>query len=472
MVIRHLWALWRVQRILLKYGLDELIHPFKAWKYVRFWVWLMPSFWRHGDIKRKPRGERCRLALIELGIIFIKLGQALSARRDFVPADIADELAHLQDDCPSFSSELAQHLIEEQLGEPIETLFQSFESEPMASASIAQVHGAVLHSGESVVVKVVRPDIQTRIAASVQLMQRLADLVDRFVPSTQRLHPKQVVEEFSSVLWHETNMLREAANASSIKRNFQGDHSMYVANIFWDYTTQSVLVMERIEGITVTDLDRIDAKGMDRKALAEAGVVIFFKQVFRDNLFHADMHPGNVMVGFDGVYKAIDFGIVGSLNESDKRYLAENFIAFFNRDYRRVAQLHVDSGWVRSDTRVEEFEAAIRTISEPIMGLPLSQISFGRFLLQLFSVARSFEMEVQPQLVLLQKTLFNVEGLGRQLYPDLDLWATAKPFLESWIKEHYSVRSMLKELKQHWPALREDLPFVIKGFIQSNKRYY
>ncbi len=460
-------TLWRLHRILLQHNLHTLLKPLPAWRYIAPLLMLSPYYWLPHSNKKLQRGQAFKSALIEAGTIFIKLGQALSARRDFVPADIADAIRDLQDRCPPVEYHLIERIIQKEYGAKPSEYFQDFNPEPIASASIAQVHSAQLSSGEKVVVKLVRPDIQKRINHSVRTMRHLAFLLHHLLPNRSTLRPLEVVEEFASTLHNETNMLREASNASVIARNFANDDTMYTAKIYWQHTKPNILVMEYIEGIPVTNIKALESAGIERKTLAENGVLIFFKQVFRDNLFHADMHPGNVFVGLDGRYKAIDFGIVGSLNESDKRYLAENFIAFFNQDYHRVAQLHLDSNWVHPDTRVQELEAAIRSVCEPIMGLPLSQISFGKFLLQLFQVAKQHGMQVQPQLVLLQKTLFNIEGLGRQLYPDLDLWETAKPFLENWLRQHYSPRTLLRDLKVHWPAIRQELPHIIKKQLQN-----
>ena len=460
---------FRIVHVLLRYGLDEFIHPYPVWKKVRLLLFLMPSYWFRNQHQALPRGERCRLALIELGTIFVKLGQALSGRLDLVPDDITQSLSHLQDDCPAFPSADAHKIIEQQQGRPVNQCFKTFNDEPLASASIAQVHEATLKTGESVIVKIVRPDIETRIEQSVYVMRKLATILEYLLPRSNQFRPMEVVEEFARTLNHETDMMREAANASVIRKNFLDDPTMYVAKVYWKLTAPKMMVMERIDGIPIKNIKAIEAAGIDRKTLAENGVLIFFKQVFRDNLFHADMHPGNVFVSLDGVYKAVDFGIVGSLSDDDKRYLAENFIAFFNQDYRRIAQLHIDSGWVNPNTRCEDLEAAVRSICEPIMGLPLSQISYGKFLLQLFRVAQGFDMTVQPQLILLQKTLFNIEGLGRQLYPDLDLWVTAKPFLEGWLRTHFSPRTLIKDLRIHWPAIRQELPTAIRNHLTQQK---
>ncbi|HDV8278396.1 MULTISPECIES: ubiquinone biosynthesis regulatory protein kinase UbiB [Enterobacter] len=456
--------LYFIVRTFLSYGLDELIPrmritlPLRLWRRTLFW---MPN--RH---KAQELGARLRLALQELGPVWIKFGQMLSTRRDLFPPQIADQLALLQDRVAPFDGERAKKQIEEAMGNiPIETWFDDFDIQPLASASIAQVHTARLkENGKEVVIKVIRPDILPVIKADMKLIYRLARWVPRLLPDGRRLRPLEVVREYEKTLIDELNLLRESANAIQLRRNFEDSPMLYVPEVYSDYCSQNMMVMERIYGIPVSDVVALEKQGTNMKLLAERGVQVFFTQVFRDSFFHADMHPGNIFVSYehpeDPKYIGIDCGIVGSLNKEDKRYLAENFIAFFNRDYRKVAELHVDSGWVPPDTNVEEFEFAIRTVCEPIFEKPLSEISFGHVLLNLFNTARRFNMEVQPQLVLLQKTLLYVEGVGRQLYPQLDLWKTAKPFLESWIKDQVGIPALVRSLKEKGPFWIEKMPEI------------
>lgn len=462
--------LYLIIRMFLTYGLDELIPkirltlPLRMGRYLFFWL---PH--RHKD---KPLGSRLRLALEQLGPVWIKFGQMLSTRRDLFPPQIADQLALLQDQVAPFDGALARKQIEEALGGPLETWFDEFDQTPLASASIAQVHTAVLkENGKPVVLKVIRPDILPIIKADIRLMSRLAGWVPILLPDGRRLKPREVVREYEKTLLDELNLLRESANAIQLRRNFTGSPMLYVPEVYPDYCSEQLMVMERIYGIPVSDIKALEKQGTNMKLLAERGVQVFFTQVFRDSFFHADMHPGNIFVSYDTpedpCYIGIDCGIVGSLNKEDKRYLAENFIAFFNRDYRKVAELHVDSGWVPRDTNVEEFEFAIRTVCEPIFEKPLAEISFGNVLLNLFNTARRFNMEVQPQLVLLQKTLLYVEGLGRQLYPQLDLWTTAKPFLESWVKDQVGLPAMLRAFKEKAPFWIEKMPEIPDLIYQS-----
>lgn len=453
--------LYRIITILLEQGIDELVPAhYQPWpgRLAR-----RSLFWLKNKQPDLSRGARIRLAFEALGPIFIKFGQMLSTRRDLLPPDIAEELALLQDRVPPFCGQAARQQIELSLGCPIETLFDDFDETPLASASIAQVHTARLkESGREIVIKVIRPDIEPVIEADLRLMQALARLVARFVPQSARLRPIEVVEEYRKTIIDELNLMREAANAIQLRRNFTGSEALYVPEIITDLCREQVLVMERIYGIPVSDIPALEANGTNMKLLAERGVEVFFTQVFRDSFFHADMHPGNIFVSYEHpenpLWIGIDCGIVGTLNREDKRYLAENFLAFFNRDYRRVAELHVESGWVPADTKVDEFEFAIRTVLEPIFEKPLSEISFGHVLLNLFNTARRFHMTVQPQLVLLQKTLLYVEGLGRQLYPQLDLWQTAKPFLENWMHEQVGPKSVLNAIKEKAPFWAEKLP--------------
>jgi ubiquinone biosynthesis protein len=424
-----------------------------------------------GPESPEPRGARVRQFLEGLGPVFIKFGQLLSTRRDLLPPDIAEELAKLQDQVPPFASDVSQALIEKELGQPVAALFAEFSPTPLASASVAQVHAARLHSGEQVVVKVVRPGIERVIRQDLALLYRIASLLERFHPDGKRLRPHEVVADYEQVILDELDLRREAANAAQLQRNCEADGLVYVPRVFWDYTRSSVYVMERIHGIPVTDLAQLKARNVNMKVLAERGVEIFFKQVLRDSFFHADMHPGNIFVDASDpeqpTYIAIDCAIIGSLSEFDQYYLARNLLAIFQRDYREVARLHIQCGWVPPHTRAQDFEATIRSVCEPIFQKPISEISFGQLLVQLFQTARRYEMTVQPSLVLLQKTLLNVEGLGRQLYPELDLWQTAKPFLEQWMKERYAPLGVLRRLRRHLPGWLERMPEVPDALLDA-----
>jgi ubiquinone biosynthesis protein len=451
-----------IQLILLRHGLNELIDIDQLSGPLRLLLRLGGG--GSSTIPQElPRGVRIRGALEDLGPIFVKFGQTLSTRRDLLPDDIAEELVKLQDRVPPFPGNEARAVVEHALGKPVAELFAEFDETPLASASVAQVHTATLHSGEAVVVKVLRPGVEARIQTDLGLLFELARLADRFWRGAKRLRPVEVVAEFEKTILDELDLVREAANAAEIRRRFEGSEMLYIPKVYFDYTRTEVMVMERISGIPIGDVEQLKREGVDLKVLAERGVEIFFTQVLRDSLFHADMHPGNIFATRDARYIAVDFGIVGSISQEDKHYIAENFRAFFNRDYRRVAEMHIESGWIPKDTRVVEFEAAIRAVCEPIFNKPLKEISYGHLLLRLFQVARRFDMEVQPQLVLLQKTLLNIEGLGRDLYPDLDLWQTAKPFLERWFKDELGPISSLNKLRtqlpqwaQHWP----DMPML------------
>jgi len=443
--------LFRIQRVVIRYRLDDLIFalPLPWWLLaVRF---VLPWRWLPRRKNELTRGARLRLALQDLGPIFIKFGQLLSTRRDLLPEDVADELMMLQDRVPPFDSAKAVALIESQLGAKISEVFSRFDIAPLASASVAQVHAARLKTGEEVVVKVVRPGLKPIIGSDLAWLFILAKIGERVSADARLLHPVDVVADYEKTIYDELDLLREAANSSQLRRNFEGSNMLYVPQVYWDWCRPKVLVMERIYGVQVTDLATLADQRTDMKKLAERGVELFFTQVFRDSFFHADMHPGNIFVStvapWDPQYIAIDCGIVGSLTPEDQDYLARNLFAFFKRDYRRVAQLHIDSGWVPAETKLNEFEAAIRTVCEPIFEKPLKDISFGQVLMRLFQTARRFNMEVQPQLVLLQKTLLNIEGLGRQLYPELDLWATAQPFLERWMRERVSPKTLLGNLQ-------------------------
>ena len=450
----------KIFRTVGRYRLDELVELEKLPGLPRLAMKVSP--WRLHGVPDMPRGERIRKALEDLGPVFIKFGQMLSTRRDLLPEDIADELAKLQDNVPPFPEAESIAIIETALGKPVSQLYATFASTPMASASVAQVHAATLHSGEDVVVKVVRPGIEPVIRQDLSLMFTLAKLVARYSPDGRRLRPVEVVSDYKLTILDELDLGREAANASQLRRNFEGSKLVYVPQVYWDYTRRNVFTMERISGIPVTDMDTLRSKNVDLKLLAERGVEIFFTQVLRDSFFHADMHPGNIFVDAtdpaDPNYIAVDCAIIGALSESDQYYLARNLLGIFRRDYREVAQLHVECGWVPPETRVQDFESALRAVCEPIFERPISEISFGQLLVYLFRTASRFDMEVQPSLVLLQKTLLNIEGLGRQLYPDLNLWDTAQPFLEHWVAERYSPQSMLKRLQRHAPSWLEQLP--------------
>ncbi|MEO7402922.1 MAG: ubiquinone biosynthesis regulatory protein kinase UbiB [Burkholderiales bacterium] len=409
----------------------------------------------------EPRAVRLRRALETLGPIFVKFGQVLSTRRDLLPADIADELAKLQDQVPPFPSHLAVAQIEAAFKRPLDQVFKSFAQIPIASASIAQVHFAVLPDGTEAAVKILRPDMRPVIANDLALMDAAAGMIERVWSQGRRFKPREVIAEFAKHLEDELDLMREAANASQLRRNFHASPLLLVPEIYWDYCSTNVMTMQRMRGIPISHVDELRRAGTDIPALARAGVEIFFSQVFRDGFFHADMHPGNIFVAADGKYIALDFGIMGTLTDSDKSYLAQNFLAFFRRDYKRVAQAHVEAGWVPPGTRIDEFESAIRSVCEPIFDRPLKEISFGRVLLRLFQTARRFNLEVQPQLVLLQKTLLNVEGLGRQLDPELDLWRTAKPYLERWMREQIGWRGFVRNLQDEvprWATLLPQLP--------------
>lgn len=456
----QLTRLIQINHVLAKHRLDEVIKAIHLLRPLRYLSFLSPNRWRkQSDL---PRGERLRLALQDLGPIFVKFGQVLSTRRDLLPPDVADSLAKLQDQVAPFPAELARELIEQAFDEPLNDLFAHIEPEPLASASIAQVHAAKLINGDEVVIKLVRPGIRPLIKRDVNLLYTLAAFAERYWSEGKRLRPMEIVAELEKNLFDELDMLREASSASQLQRNFEGTHLLYVPKVYWHLTRPHLLVQERIYGIPISDIDGLKARGVNMARLAEIGVEIFFTQVFKHSFFHADMHPGNIMVDIKDPenprYMAVDFGIMGTLSPEDQRYLAENFLAFFNHDYRRVAELHIQSGWVPANTRADEFEAAIRSVCEPIFARPLKDISFGQLLLRLFQTARRFNMEVQPQLVLLQKTLLNIEGLGRELYPDLDLWQTAKPILEHWMKEKLGLKAALKSLQQEAPHWAETLP--------------
>ena len=472
MRIRAVGRLLQIQRVLVRHGLDEIILATHLFRPLRFVFYLSPATWFERS-KGGSRGERIRLALEELGPVFMKFGQAVSTRRDLLPPDIADELEKLQDRVPPFPGAEARAIIEEAYGRPISDAFEQFDETPLAAATIAQVHTARLRSGEDVVVKVVRPGVRAQIERDLEVMEVLAGLARDYATEGHRLRPTEVVSEYRKTILDELDLMRETANAAQLKRNFGDSELLYVPEVHWDYCRNNVMVMERIYGVLVSNIEELRRRNANIQRLAENGVEIFFTQVFRHNFFHADMHPGNIFVRLEDPdrpqYAAVDFGIVGSLDARDQHYLAENFLAFFEHDYNRVARLHIDSGWVPPDTRPDELEAAVRTVCEPIFNKPLAEISFGQVLLRLFETARRFDMEVQPQLILLQKTLLQIEGLGRQLYPELDLWKTARPILREWADERLSGRTLAEDLRRQLPDVSESLrmlPQVLQQMVQ------
>ncbi len=462
---RTIFRMLAIQRVLVKYGLDEIIKETHLLRPMRFLFYLAP---RRRD-SSAPLGERIRLALEELGPIFVKFGQAISTRRDLLPPDIADELAKLQDAVPPFPANEAIDILNDAYGEPVEAVFKRFDVEPLAAASIAQVHTAQLPDGNEVIIKVLRPGVHEQIDRDLRVLRMVASLADRYWVHGKRLKPIEVVNEYEHTILDELDLMREAANTAQLKRNFQGSDMLYVPDIYWDYCRPEVLVQERIYGTPISDMDALRAAGTNIQVLAENGVEIFFTQVFRHNFFHADMHPGNIFVIHTDPempkYAAVDFGIVGTLSPDDQRYLAENFLAFFDRNYYRIAKLHLDSGWVPPGTRVDQLETAVRTVCEPIFNKPLAEISFAQVLMRLFRVAQRFNVEIQPQMILLHKTLFNIEGLGRQLYPQLDLWKTAHPVLKQWMDEQVGGRAMLRDVRDNLPQLRDalrELPAILQ----------
>lgn len=467
MKLQDIQRLYKIVRTFLVYGIDEILPHNSYTRPIRCWRKLL--FWLHNQHKEKAFGQRLRLALQELGPVWIKLGQMLSTRRDLFPPEIADELALLQDQVEPFSGKLAREQIELALGGKLETWFADFDENALASASIAQVHTAKFNAqqpaewaNKEIVIKVLRPDILPQIEADLSWMYKLAGWLPKLSREGYRLRAVEVIKEYEKTLRDELDLRTEMANAIKLRQNFLDSPMLYVPEMYVDFGHKNVIVMERIYGIPVSDVSTLQQNGTNMKLLAERGVQVFFTQVFRDSFFHADMHPGNIFVNpnhpEDPQYIGIDCGIVGRLNDNDKRYLAESFVAFFNRDYRRVAQMHVDAGWTPRDTDIDAFEQAFHEVCEPIFAKPLSEISFGLVLLNLFNVAREFNMQVQPQLVLLQKTLLYIEGLGRQLYPQLDLWDTAKPFLQNWLNEQMGVKTFVKKVRQKLPHLYEQLP--------------
>jgi ubiquinone biosynthesis protein len=467
----------RIARVALRHRLDGLFAvaglsaerlPWAA----RVLLFLVPE--RLLPRPEGPPARRLRLALEDLGPVFVKFGQILSTRRDLLPPDMADELRSLQDRVTPFPSAEARALIERAIGTPVTEAFAAFEADPLASASVAQVHGARLAGGEEVVVKVIRPGIERVIAEDIQLLLGIAQLLERVWPEARRLHPVEIVEDYERTIDGELDLLLEAANTSQLRRNFTASPLLYVPKVHWEYTRRNVLVLERIHGVPIAETGTLKAAGTDMKKLAERGVETFFTQVFEDNFFHADMHPGNIFVDIsdpsEPSYIAVDCAIIGSLTEEDQDYLARNLLAFFHQDYREVARLHVESGWVPASTDPAEFEKVIRGVCEPIFNKPLSEISFGHFLITLFQTARRFDMEVQPQLVLLQKTLLNIEGLGRQLYPDLDLWHTAMPFMERWMAQRAGPVAVLRQVADRTPELLEQLPHLPGLILEAGRQ--
>ena len=476
MKLQVVLRLIQIERALVRHGLAEFVRETHLYRPLRFVFLLSPWTW----LQRRSggsRGERLRLALEELGPVFVKFGQAISTRRDLLPPDIADELVKLQDAVPPFPGEVARQIVASAQGRAIEAVFANFETQPLAAASIAQVHGATLLDGSDVIVKVLRPGMRAIIGRDLDVLHALARLADRYSTEGRRLRPIEVVQEYEKTILDELDLMREAANATQLKRNFAGNPQLHVPDVYFDYCRDNVMVMERIHGVQIGDIARLRALGTDFRKLAESGVAIFFTQVFRHNFFHADMHPGNIFVLVDDPanprYAAIDFGIVGTLDPRDRNYLAENFLAVFRRDYRRVAELHIESGWVPSYVRIDEMESAIRTICEPIFEKPLKDISFGVVLLRLFEALRRFDGRIQPQLILLQKTLFNIEGLGRQLYPDLDIWKTAGPILTEWMRERHHPKNVALRLWKQLPELLEvveGLPTALKYAVQQRSQ--
>ncbi|MBS0571008.1 MAG: ubiquinone biosynthesis regulatory protein kinase UbiB [Proteobacteria bacterium] len=470
--LRQIPRLLRIAATVVRYRLDDVIDG--AYRF-RPLHWLRPFLPRpRADIAQMPRGARLRLALVELGPIFVKAGQILSTRRDLLPDDIATELALLQDRVPPFPGAQARAMIESALGAPVATLYKSFDETPLASASIAQVHAARLPDGRDVVVKVLRPRIHEKIAADIALLRALGELAQRWHPAADKVRPRDIVTEIETTLTHELDLQREGANASLLRRNFAVGDDLIVPEVFWPLCKESVLTLERVHGIAVDNLAALDAAGIDRVALAEKGVRLFYTQVFRDNFFHADAHPGNIWVDAaareNPRFIALDFGIMGSLSERDQYWLAENFMAMFERDYRRIAQLHIAAGWIPADTRMDELEAAVRTVCEPYFTRPLAEISLAEVVAKLFSVARRYQLTLQPQLILLQKTLLNIEGIGRALHPRIDIWATAKPVLAGILRERHSPRRVLRKIRDRlpeWISAAPELPALVHTFLKK-----
>ncbi|MBJ88893.1 MAG: ubiquinone biosynthesis regulatory protein kinase UbiB [Woeseia sp.] len=459
-----------IQRVLVRYGLQDMITTIHFLRPLRFIFYLLP---KARDVS-EPLGKRIRLALIELGPIFVKFGQAISTRRDLLPPDIADELAMLQDRVPPFPANEAIDILDRAYGQPVHNIFARFDEEPFAAASIAQIHTAKLHDGTEVIVKLLRPGVRKLIERDIEVLYALAGLADRYWNLGKRLRPLEVVAEYEKTIINELDLMREAANTAQLKRNFEDSEMLYVPEVYFDHCKPQVLVQERIYGVPISDLEALRTAGTNIQVLAENGVEIFFTQVFHHNFFHADMHPGNIFVIVDNpekpLYAAVDFGIVGTLSPLDQKYLAGNFLAFFDRDYHRIAKLHIDSGWVPTETRIDELESAVRSVCEPIFNKPLSQISFAQVMLRLFDTARQFNMEIQPQLILLQKTLFNIEGLGRELYPELDLWKTAHPILRRWMADQIGPSATIAKIRDDLPQISEAmqaLPSIVRFMTEQ-----
>ena len=476
MKLRVVLRLIAIQRALVRHGLTDFLRGTPLHRGAQLLRVLSPWTWLQSD-SQGSRGERLRLSLEELGPVFIKFGQAVSTRPDLLPPDIAAELAKLQDAVPPFPGEQAQALVASALARPLQEVFAQFDSAPLAAASIAQVHAAQLLDGSDVVVKVLRPGMRARITRDLEVMHALAELLDRYSSEGRRLRPRDVVREYERTIFDELDLMREAANATQLRRNFADNPMLKVPLVHFDLCRDNVMVMERIHGIQIGEVERLRALGTDMRKLAENGVAIFFTQVFRHNFFHADMHPGNIFVMVDDPanprYAAVDFGIMGTLDPRDRNYLAENFLAVFRRDYRRVAVLHIESGWVPATARIDDMESAIRTICEPIFDKPLRDISFGVVLLRLFEALRRFDGRIQPQLILLQKTLFNIEGLGRQLYPDLDIWKTANPILADWMREQHHPLNVAKRLWKQlpdWLTIAENLPTALRYAVEAHSK--
>jgi ubiquinone biosynthesis protein len=473
--LRGSWRALGIVRVLLRHRLDALLEDTAFGR----WLWLLRPITRRAGDDDAPRGKRLRLALQELGPIFVKFGQVLSTRRDLLPPDVAEELSLLQDRVAPFPGEQARARVEAGLGRAIDALYAEFELTPLASASIAQVHAARLHDGREVVVKVLRPGIRQRIADDIALLRTLAALADRHHPRADKIRAQEVVSEIESTLYAELDLQREGANASLMRRTWEGSDELYVPEVFWTHTSENVLTMERVRGIPSDDIAALDAAGIDRKALAARGVRVFYTQVFRDNFFHADAHAGNIWVDLDPARRAnprfiaIDFGIVGQLTRRDQYYLAENFMAIFQRDYRRIAELHIEAGWMPATVRIDELEAATRAVCEPYFTRPLSEISLGEVLVKLFKTAQRYELTLQPQLILLQKTLLNIEGVGRLLDPKLDIWAEARPVLEKILRERYSPANLAAEFRKRLPELvtqAPDMPRLLHDFLAQQVR--
>lgn len=473
-MIGHFFRSLHIAAILARYRLDELLLALPPLRFARA-IRLVP--WGRRRIREQPRGVRFRLALQELGPIYVKFGQILSTRRDLLPEDIAEELAGLQDAVEPFPGRQARAIVERELGAAVEVNYDAFDEVPLASASIAQVHSARLKSGEDVVVKVVRPGIKTRIRRDISLLKTLAGIAQRYHPDGHRIRPTEIVSEFERVIYDELDMQREAANASMLRRNFEHSRDLYIPRVYWSLTHNRVMTMERVDGIPVKDIPELKRLGVDLEKLARRGIRVFYSQVFRDNLFHADMHPGNIRVDAsdpdEPSFIALDFGIVASLTPRDLYYIGENFMAIFNQEYRRVAELHVEAGWVPADTRIDELEAAVRTVCEPNFSRPLEEVSFAELVIQLFQVAHRFKLTLQPQLIMLQKTLLNIEGIGRMLHPRLNIWKVAKPELEAIFRERYGLERAARTLRRElpgWLAKAPDLPDLIYDYLKRSSR--